>query len=91
MISYRNFAKAIVVLVLLGTLVNEGVNAQQISRRQRWEYCAIMNSGFTKFVTPAETKATGTATICYFQNTSCKTEENRIRPRCDRIQEKSSS
>jgi len=72
--SYGRFVR-IATVVLLVTLLGQAVSAQQVSRRQRWEYCAIINSSFTNFLSPGDATAIGVASICYFQNTGCRMEQ----------------
>lgn len=72
--SYGRFAKIAAVLSLVA-LLGQAVSAQQVSRRQRWEYCAIINSSFTNLFSPRDATAIGVASICYFQSTGCRMEE----------------
>lgn len=50
--------------------------AQQARRNrvQRWEYCAILNARI-KWPLQSKEKYTGIATICYFRNSGCRSEE----------------
>jgi hypothetical protein len=68
-------AKVVVVSLLLLMLLSQAVSGQKVSKRQGWEYCAVTNSGFTRFASAGDTVSTGFATICYFQSTGCRKEE----------------
>lgn len=72
--SHARFA-AVAAVALLVSLLGQSVSAQQVSRRQRWEYCAILNSAPANIVTGRESTATGVASICYLQNTGCRMED----------------
>ena len=64
----------VAILALLVTLAGHDIGAQRASTRQRWEYCAIMNSTARR-PSARDEKATGIASICYFQSIGCRTEE----------------
>src|SRR5437016_2896847 len=64
----------VAILALLATLAGHDIRAQRASIRQRWEYCAIMNSS-ANMPSARDKKTTGVASICYFQSIGCRTEE----------------
>lgn len=70
----NRFPKVTMALLLV-TLAGQIVSAQKLPPPQKWEYCAITSSAFTKFVAEGDTTAGGVASICYFQNGGCRREE----------------
>lgn len=63
---------AISLLILIATLLCDNGLAQRSPKRRQWEYCAITKSDAPLLL--EEAKIVGAATICFFQNTGCKTE-----------------
>ncbi|HYW74986.1 MAG TPA: hypothetical protein VE961_28425, partial [Pyrinomonadaceae bacterium] len=75
--SYRRFS-AIATVVLLVNLLGQSVSAQQVSQRQKWEYCAITSFSSGNLASLQNGKAIGVASICYFQSGGCRMEEVRF-------------
>ena len=76
MMTSRHFAKIVTAVALL-TLLGQVGHAQQVSKRQKWEYCAITSySGtFTAPLSQPDAKASAVASICYFESGGCRREE----------------
>lgn len=74
--AHRHLAK-IVALVALLTLLGQVGYAQQVSKRQRWEYCAITSyhATFTSPPSQSDAKASAVASICYFEFAGCRREK----------------
>jgi hypothetical protein len=74
--AHRHFAK-IVALVALLTLLGQVGYAQQVSNRQKWEYCAITSYYATLTDPPSkpDAKVSAVASICYFEFAGCRREE----------------
>jgi hypothetical protein len=76
MTTNRHFAKIVAAFALL-TLLGQVGHAQQVSKRQKWEYCAITSysAALTGPLSQPDTKARAVASICYFELTGCRREE----------------
>jgi hypothetical protein len=73
-ISGFAFTKIVAALTLFATLLCQSGFAQQVSKRQRWEYCAITRFS-ANYPSQQDAKVVGAASICYFQDAGCRTEE----------------
>lgn len=73
----RHFNKIIAVIALLTLLGQVGQGHQQVSKGQKWEYCAI-TSYYATFTDPPSqpgAKVSAVASICYFEFAGCRREE----------------
>jgi DNA-binding transcriptional regulator YdaS (Cro superfamily) len=74
--THMHFAKTAALIALLALLGQVGY-AQQVSKRQKWEYCAITSSYAILNPRPFEpnAKVSAIASICYFESGGCRREE----------------
>ncbi|MDX6382721.1 MAG: hypothetical protein QOK48_294 [Blastocatellia bacterium] len=77
--ALRQFGKIIALIALL-TLLGQVGYAQQIPKRQKWEYCAITSyySTFTSPPSQSDAKVRAVASICYFEFGGCRREEFKV-------------
>lgn len=71
--SKKRLVKVIVLVTLLTTIGQ----AQQVSRRQQWQYCAItlVTAVFPGADPEPKTRVSATVSICYFEINGCRREE----------------